>query len=529
MLRVREIKLEYDIDSAANLRLKILKKLRLPKDCNLTYKIVKKSIDARKKPYVYYVYEVLCNLDKNLEENLLKVNNKDIVMGKEVKYEFRPQGIIPLKKPIIVVGSGPAGLFASLNLVRNGYPVIIIERGCEIEKRVVKVEKFWQTNHLNTECNIQFGEGGAGTFSDGKLNTLVNDKEGRYQYVMETFASLGADKEITYVNKPHIGTDVLRKVIINMRKSIERLGGKFLFETKLTDLNIKDGKLESIVLNDKDTVPCSALILAIGHSARDTFYMLNDKGLTMQNKPFAVGMRIMHPQSLIDKNQYGLLDDRLPAASYKLTFKASNGKGVYSFCMCPGGYVVNASSEDERLCVNGMSYAKRDSGVANSALIVTVNESDYGNNLFDGVKFQRKLEEKAYNLGNGLIPMETYGDYKDNKEPKTIGKLEPKIKGQYRIANLNELLPYNLNIALKEGIENFDRKIKGFADNEALLCGIEARTSSPIRIIRDENYESNIMGIYPSGEGAGYAGGITSAAIDGLKVSEAIMNKYKIS
>ena len=314
-----------------------------------------------------------------------------------------------------------------------------------------------------------------------------------------------------------------------MRKGIERLGGKFLFETKLTDLNIKDGKLESIVLNDKETVLCSALILAIGHSARDTFYMLNDKGLTMQNKPFAVGMRIMHPQSLIDKNQYGLLDDRLPAASYKLTFKASNGKGVYSFCMCPGGYVVNASSEDKRLCVNGMSYAKRDSGVANSALIVTVNESDYGNNLFDGVKFQRKLEEKAYNLGNGLIPTETYGDYKDNKEPKTVGKLEPKIKGQYRIADLNELLPYNLNIALKEGIENFDRKIKGFADNEALLCGIEARTSSPIRIIRDENYESNIMGIYPSGEGAGYAGGITSAAIDGLKVSEAIMNKYKIN
>ena len=527
MLRVREIKLEYDIDSAANLRLKILKKLRLPKDCNLTYKIVKKSIDARKKPEVYYVYEVLCELDKNWEEKLLKVNNKDIVMGKEIKYEFKPQGIIPLKKPIIVVGSGPAGLFASLNLVKNGYPVIIVERGSEITKRVSKVEKFWQTNELDTECNIQFGEGGAGTFSDGKLNTLVNDKEGRYQYVMETFASLGATKEITYVNKPHIGTDVLREVIINMRKMIERLGGKFLFETKLTDLNIKDGKLESVVLNDKETVACSALILAIGHSARDTFYMLNDKGLTMQNKPFAVGMRIMHPQSLIDKNQYGLLDNRLPAASYKLTYKASNGKGVYSFCMCPGGYVVNASSEEKKLCVNGMSYAKRDSGVANSALIVTVNESDYGNTLFDGIKFQRSLEEKAYQLGNGLIPMETYGDYKDNKEPKTIGKLEPKIKGQYRIANLNELLPYNLNIALKEGIENFDKKIKGFADKETLLCGIEARTSSPIRIIRDENYESNILGIYPSGEGAGYAGGITSAAIDGLKVSEAIMNKYK--
>ena len=247
----------------------------------------------------------------------------------------------------------------------------------------------------------------------------------------------------------------------------------------------------------------------------------------MENKPFAIGMRIMHPQSLIDKNQYGLLDDRLPAASYKLTFKASNGKGVYSFCMCPGGYVVNASSEANRLCINGMSYSKRDSGIANSALIVTVNESDYGANLFDGVKFQRVLEEKAYELGNGLIPTETYGDYKDNKKPKNIGKLEPKIKGSYKVANLNELLPSNLNRALKEGIENFDKKIKGFADDSAVLCGIEARTSSPIRIIRNENYESNIEGIYPSGEGAGYAGGITSAAIDGIKVSEAIMNKFK--
>ena len=527
MLRIREIKLKYDIDSAANLKLSILKKLKLPKNYNLNYKIVKKSIDARKKPDVYYVYEVLCELDKNLEEKLLGANNKDIVVGEDVKYEFRPQGIMPLKKPIIVVGSGPAGLFASLNLVRNGYPVIIVERGCEIAKRVTKVEKFWQTNELDTECNIQFGEGGAGTFSDGKLNTLVNDKGGRYQYVMETFASFGANKEITYVNKPHIGTDVLREIIINMRKSIERLGGKFLFETKLTDLNIKDNKLESVVLNGKETLPCSAVLLAIGHSARDTFYLLNVKGVAMQNKPFAVGIRIMHPQSLIDKNQYGLLDDRLPVASYKLTFKASNGKGVYSFCMCPGGYVVNASSEANRLCINGMSYSKRDSGIANSALIVTVNENDYGNNLFAGIKFQRNLEEKAYQLGNGLIPTETYGDYKDNKKPKNIGKLEPKIKGGYRIANLNELLPNNLNIALKEGIENFDRKIKGFADKEALLCGIEARTSSPIRIIRNENYESNIEGLYPSGEGAGYAGGITSAAIDGLKVSESIMNKFK--
>ena len=526
MLKVREIKIRYDLDTKDNLKKSILKKLRLVRDYPISFKIIKKSIDARKKPDIYYVYEVLCTLDKKEEERLLKLNNKDIVLGTEIKYNFQPKGTEKLDKPIVVVGSGPAGLFASLNLVRHGYSVIVVERGCEIAKRVKIVEKFWQDNELNPECNIQFGEGGAGTFSDGKLNTLVNDKEGRYQYVMETFASFGANEEITYLNKPHIGTDVLREVIVKMRKEIESLGGKFLFETKLTDINVREGHVKSIVLNDKEIMPCSALILAIGHSARDTFYMLNDKEINMENKPFAVGLRIMHSQNLIDKNQYSLLDSRLPVASYKLTYKSSNGKGVYSFCMCPGGYVVNASSEANRLCINGMSYAKRDSGVANSALIVTVNETDYGVNLFDGVKFQRGLEEKAYKLGKGLIPLETYGDYKNNKEPKNLGGLEPKIKGKYNLANLNELLPNNLNIALKEGIENFDKKIKGFADDNTLLCGIEARTSSPIRIIRNEEYEANIEGIYPSGEGAGYAGGITSAAMDGLKVSEAIMNKY---
>lgn len=527
MLRVREIKLNFKEDNENNLKLSILKKLRLPQNYNLTYKVVKKSIDARRKPDIYFVYEVLCTLDKKEEARLLNLNNKDIVLGEEIKYNFKPTGTEPIKSPIAVVGSGPAGLFASLNLIKNGYPVVVIERGYQIEQRVKTVEAFWQDNKLDSKCNIQFGEGGAGTFSDGKLNTLVNDKDGRYQYVMETFASFGANKEITYINKPHIGTDVLRTVITNMRKKMEALGAKFLFATHLTDINIKDGKIESIVLNDKEIIPCSGLILAIGHSARDTFYMLNEKGLAMENKPFAVGLRIMHPQSLIDKNQYGLLDDRLPAASYKLTFKASNNKGVYSFCMCPGGYVVNASSEPNRLCINGMSYSKRDSGIANSALIVTVNENDFGTDLFAGVKFQRALEEKAYYLGKGLIPIETYGDYKDNKRPQSLGNLEPKIKGRYNIADLNELLPNNLNIALKEGIASFDKKIKGFADNNALLCGIEARTSSPIRIIRNENYESNITGIYPCGEGAGYAGGITSAAIDGLKVSEAIMNKFK--
>lgn len=528
MLKIREIKIRYQDDNVRALEDAILKKLRLTKGENfIDFKIVKKSIDARKKPDIYYVYEVMCSLDEKTEARLLRLNNKDIVKGQEIKYNFKPKGGARIKKEIIVVGSGPAGLFASYNLAKNGYPVIIVERGSEITKRIEKVEKFWQDNKLDTECNIQFGEGGAGTFSDGKLNTLVNDKEGRYQYVMETFASFGAASEITYVNKPHIGTDVLRTVIANMRAEIERLGGKFLFDTKLTGINIENNRVVSIVLNNKEEICCSAVVLAIGHSARDTFYMLNEAGLRMENKPFAVGLRIMHSQEMIDKSQYGINDSGLPVASYKLTFKASSGKGVYSFCMCPGGYVVNASSEEKRLCINGMSYSKRDSGIANSAIIVTVNETDYGTNLFDGVKFQRTLEEKAYFLGNGMIPIEKYGDFKNKTVPKNLGSLEPRVKGKYSLSDLNDLLPETLNQSLKEGIEYFGRNISGFNNEDSLLCGVEARTSSPIRILRDENYEANIEGIYPSGEGAGYAGGITSAAIDGLKVSEAIMNKYK--
>ena len=530
MLKIREIKIKYQDDNEKTLVEAILKKLRLSKrDGNgvIDFKIVKKSIDARKKPDIYYVYEVLCRLDEKMETRLLKLNDKDIVKGQEVKYDFKPKGCIKIKAPIIVVGSGPAGLFASYNLVKNGYPVIIVERGSEIAKRVEKVEKFWQDNKLDTECNIQFGEGGAGTFSDGKLNTLVNDKDGRYQYVMETFASFGAAREITYVNKPHIGTDVLRTVITKMRKEIESLGGKFLFDTKLTGINIVNNRVVSVILNNEKEICCSAVVLAIGHSARDTFYMLKEAGLQMENKPFAVGLRIMHSQEMIDKSQYGINDSRLPVASYKLTFKASTGKGVYSFCMCPGGYVVNASSEEKRLCINGMSYSKRDSGIANSAIIVTVNETDYGNNLFDGVKFQRVLEEKAYSLGNGMIPIERYGDFKNKRLPKNLGSLEPKIKGRYSLADLNSLLPEVLNQSLKEGIEYFGKKISGFNNDDSLLCGVEARTSSPIKIIRNEEFEANINCIYPSGEGAGYAGGITSAAIDGLKVSEAIMNKYQ--
>lgn len=525
MLKIRQIKIDYKEDTKENLEAAIKMRLHLKKSAKINYEIIKKSLDARYKPNIYYVYEVELSLP-NEDEIIAKLHDKDVVKNEKIIYQVPFYGKEILSEPIVVVGSGPAGLFAAYNLCKEGYSVIVIERGNKVEERISKVEKFWQDNILDPECNIQFGEGGAGTFSDGKLNTMINDHTGRYNFVMQTFVNFGAPEEIIYSNKPHIGTDILRKVIINMRHEIIRLGGTFLFNTKLTDIDIENKKIKSITINDQEKISCQALILALGHSARDTFRMLNDRHLNMINKPFAVGLRVMHKQSLIDLNQYGINDDNLPVASYKLTYTAKNKKGVYSFCMCPGGYVVNASSIPNHLCINGMSYYKRDSGIANSAIIVTVNETDYGSNLFDGVRFQEELEKRAYTEGQGLIPIQLLKDYHSNRISTGFKEITPAIKGGYHFANLNNILPDNINVALKEAFVNFDTKIKGFNDENAIVCGIESRTSSPIRMLRNEYYESNILGVYPCGEGAGYAGGITSAAIDGLKVSEAIIVKY---
>ena len=515
MIRIRQIKVNLDSN---NIKEKILSRLKIKNDELIDYKINKRSIDARFKPILYYIYEVDVTL-KN-EDKILKNNkDKDILRTPIDNYSFEPNNK-SIKKNIVVVGMGPAGLFASYMLLKYGYKVTIIERGEKVEDRVKTVEKFFSTGILNTDSNVQFGEGGAGTFSDGKLNTLIKDKEGRIKLVLETFVKFGAPKEILYDTKPHIGTDILRDVIINMRNEIIKMGGIINYNTKLTDAVLKDNKVCSIVVDDKDEIKCDTLVLALGHSARDTFKMLYKRGIIMESKPFAVGIRIMHKQSMINKSQYGRDDLTAP---YKLTYKASNNRGVYTFCMCPGGYVVNASSKDNMLAINGMSNYKRDSGIANSAVIVTVNNKDYGDNVFSGMEYQEKLESMAYKVGNGNIPIQLYKDFKNNIASTELKSIKPVFKGSTTFANINEILPLEICNSLKEGIDYFDKKIAGFAHDDAVIAAVESRTSSPIRIIRNDSFESNIKGVYPIGEGAGYAGGIMSAAVDGIKAFEKIV------
>ncbi len=522
MIRVRQIKIKVEDDSKELLLKKIEKKLNLKDNKILDYKISKQSIDARNKSEIYYVYEI----DVTLENENIKLDS-DILKVENEEYIYPQKGGKLLNNRPVIVGSGPSGLFSAYLLSKMGYNPIIIERGSSVDKRIEDVKTFWETGKLNVNSNIQFGEGGAGTFSDGKLNTLIKDTNNRMKYVFETFISCGAPHEILYSNKPHIGTDILVKVVKNMREEIKRLGGEFYFDTCLTDINIKDNKIDSIVINNKDIIKTDVLILAIGHSSRDTFRMLYDKKINMEPKGFAVGFRVIHNQDMINESQYGKYSRLLPPANYKVTYKSSNGRGVYSFCMCPGGYVVNASSEENRLVINGMSYSKRDSSTANSGIIVTVTPRDFGTNPLDGIKFQEDLEEKTYNLANGKIPIQLLGDFIDNKKSIELGNVLPNIKGSYELSNLNGLLPNELEDSFKESFDFFGKKIKGFNNTDTILAGIEARTSSPLRIIRNDNFESSIEGIYPCGEGCGYAGGITTAAIDGLKVAEKVIEKYK--
>ena len=527
MIRVRQIKILIEEDNREKLHSKIAKLLKVSLNDIEDVKIIKKSLDARKKDNLFFVYEV--DVKTNLESKILQKNkSQDIFASPVEEYSFVEQGRIPLKNRPIIVGSGPAGLFCAYLLAEHNYKPIIIERGECVENRIKTIEKFWEIGTLNPESNVQFGEGGAGTFSDGKLNTLVKDKAFRGKKAFEILVENGAPAEIMYENKPHIGTDILRTVIKNIRNKIISMGGEFHYNTKLTKINIENNSIVSIEVNNKDIIPCDNLVLAIGHSARDTFEMLSSIGLNMSAKPFAIGLRIEHPQALINENQYGKkYANSLPPASYKLTYTTKKNRGVYSFCMCPGGYVVNASSEQNRLAVNGMSNYKRDTINANSALVVTVTSNDFGTSPLSGIAFQRQLEELAYKQGRGNIPLQTYKDYKENKPTTTIGTITPVTKGNYTYANLNEIFPDYINESLKEAIEYFNTKIKGYSQNDALLLGVESRTSSPVKMERNDDGISNIIGIYPCGEGAGYAGGITTAAMDGIKVAESIAKKYQ--
>ena len=514
MIRIRQIKI--NLDSKQDIKDKVSKILHINVNEIKNLKINKKSLDARKKDNLFYVYEVDIEVE-NEKKLLRKYKSNDIFETPNEEYLFPPKKEID--QPIII-GCGPAGLFCAYILAEQGYNPIIYERGEKVEDRVKTIEEFWNTNKLNINSNIQFGEGGAGTFSDGKLNTLTKDKFNRQKKVFEIFIENGAPEEIMYINNPHIGTDILRTVIINMRNKIISNGGKINYNSKLEDIVIENNEVQSIVVNGS-TIPCKNLILAIGHSARDTFEMLSTKDLDMSAKPFAVGVRIEHPQKLINIHQYGeKYCKHLPPASYKLTYQTKQNRGVYSFCMCPGGYVVNASSEEGLLAVNGMSNHARDTENANSALVVTISPDDFGNNPLDGIKFQRELERKAYIEGNSLIPVQLYKDYKSNEKSTSINSINVITKGSYSLGNLNNIFPSYINESLKEAIEYFNTKIEGYSNPDAILLGVESRTSSPVRIPRDENGLSKIKGLYPCGEGCGYAGGITTAAIDGLKTAE---------
>ena len=529
MIRIQQLKMPLQ-HTKKEIEKKIRKRLKLKPEQEFTFYIRKQSIDARTRAEVCYVYTVDVAIAG--EERLLhKINDKNIMSTKEKNYSFLAAGTKKLRHSPVIVGSGPAGLFCAYQLAKYGYQPIVLERGRKVFERQKDVQNFWQDGSLDLESNVQFGEGGAGTFSDGKLNTLVKDPLGRNRYVLETFVKCGADESILYVNKPHLGTDVLCKVVANLRNEIIHAGGTFLFETCMTDIFVESGQIAGCTITkagNAKTLDTQKLVLAIGHSARDTFQMLSRRQIPMEAKAFAVGFRVEHPQQMINAIQYKGADMRfLPTASYKVTANFEGQRGVYSFCMCPGGYVVNASSENHRLAVNGMSYQKRDGKNANSAIIVSVNPADYPDaSALGAVAFQRQLEEKAYRLANGKIPQQLYGDYAARKQSLSYGDFESQTKGACAFADLNELLPEILREPFLCGMERFARKIPGFNRYDAILSGIESRTSSPVRIPRNEMGESSIQGLYPCGEGAGYAGGIMSAAMDGMKIAEAIMAEY---
>ncbi len=534
MIRINQIKLRVGYE-VSELEAKIKKALKGTEI--KSFKIVRKSIDARDKNNVLEIVSVDVILYPNINEELLikKLNNNNIMSTNETEYRFpytadMKQGEnIPEKYRPVIIGAGPAGYFCALKLAEAGFRPVLFERGKCVEERNTDVENFWSTGKLNTESNVSFGEGGAGTFSDGKLFTGIKDKSGRIREVLKVFYENGAKEDILYNAKPHIGTDILKNVMKNMRNRIKEYGGEIHFNCCLKDINTTSNSeylYELLFLNTENheefKLNANILILAIGHSAGDTFKMLYEKHFNMEPKPFAVGLRIEHKRKMIDENQYGpKFAELLPAADYKMTHKTPDGRSVFSFCMCPGGFVVNASSEEGRMVVNGMSNNARNEENSNSAIVCSVTPEDFpGESPMDALKFQKSLEERFYKAGEGNIPVQTFGDFKKNVKTTVFGEIKPNTKGKYSPANLRECLPDYISSAIISSIMSFDDKIKGFASDDAILSGIESRTSSPVRILRDENHMSNFEGIFLCGEGAGYAGGITSSAVDGIKTAE---------
>ena len=532
MIRITQLKLSIN-HTPVELSQKIRKELRL-KNEGFTYEIVKQSLDCRHKEDKKFVYTVDVFLqDKNQESKIFRrVHNNNIMLTQKKEYTFPSPGEEKLKYPPVIVGSGPAGIFCAWYLAKAGYRPLVLERGEEAHVRQKTVENFWKNGVLDPDSNVQFGEGGAGTFSDGKLNTLVKDPSGRNHEVLKRFVQAGAPSEIIYQQKPHLGTDVLVGVVETLRHEIEEMGGKFQFRSKVTDLFFENSQLKEIEINGKKRIPAQVCVLAVGHSARDSFFMFEKKGIYMEPKSFAVGVRMEHPQSMINLALYGEEEnEKLGAAAYKVTHTCENGRGVYSFCMCPGGYVVNASSEEGMLAVNGMSYRDRAGENANSAIVVTVSPEDYGaEDALAGIRFQRELERRAYEAGKGKIPVERLEDFlSKTKTPQEVAEnlVHPQMKGEYCVADVRGILPEFIGDAIAEGMSTFGQKIRGFDHPDTLLSGVESRTSSPVRIPRDADMQHQIRGLFPCGEGAGYAGGITSAAIDGLKIAEIIAAHFQ--
>lgn len=532
MLQLTQCKISIENDTKEELIKKTAHRLHIRENQIYDLQIVKKSIDARKKPELFYTYTVQFRTDQ--EERVLKKNKKNQDLSRSGRENRLEDAIRPIEKKqkVVIAGAGPAGLFCAYYLSLCGLQPIIVERGAKVEERVLDIQKFWEQGILDEESNVTFGEGGAGTFSDGKLNTGVKDRSGRNRFVLETFVRFGAGEDILYDAKPHIGTDVLRQVIVRMRKEMIRCGCEFQFHTKLTELIVEQGTVKGIRVkrqdqNKEEVISCDKVVLAIGHSARDTFAMLHNEGVCMTKKPFAVGVRVQHRQTDIDCSQYGSKELPLPAAAYKCTGKTTDGRGVYSFCMCPGGYVVNASSEKDGLVVNGMSDVRRDSGYANSAIVVTVTPDDFeGEDCLAGVAFQRRWEQRAFALCKGKIPVQRYADFVKNRTTPACGDVMPCVKGRWAYGNIRNVLPGFVSNGIMEGMEQFGKKIQGFDDGDTLMLGLETRTSSPVRIERKEDCESvSICGLYPAGEGAGYAGGIMSAAIDGLRIAMEIQKR----